>query len=52
MLVDNPELAQKYRDLAPRRITEAYQWPAVSEDYERLFQKVHEGHYRRSTSCD
>lgn len=45
MLIDDPQLAQSYRERAPLRIKEAYRWSAVSEDYERLFQGLIEGKY-------
>ena len=52
MLVDDPGLAQNYRERAPQRIKEAYQWPMVGDDYESLFQRLVDGHYSRSTPSD
>jgi glycosyltransferase involved in cell wall biosynthesis len=52
MLVDDPELAQSYRDRAPLRIKAAYQWSTVSEDYEALFRALVEKKYSRRTPAD
>jgi glycosyltransferase involved in cell wall biosynthesis len=52
LITDDPGLAQTYRDRAPRRVKEAYQWPMVTDDYERLFNRLHKGSYKRSTPCD
>jgi glycosyltransferase involved in cell wall biosynthesis len=51
-VLDDPELAQGYRDRAPGRILEAYQWPKITEDYERLFTHILDGHYRRHPASD
>ena len=52
MLIDDPALAQTYRERAPQRIKEAYQWPMVTDDYELLFQRLDDGYYKRSTPSD
>jgi glycosyltransferase involved in cell wall biosynthesis len=51
-LVDDPQLVQSLRDAAPRRILEDYQWPAIVEDYELLFQRVIDGYYDRDVPSD
>lgn len=51
-LVDDPESVKRYRQLAPKRIEEAYQWPMVSNDYEALFRNLVSGHYKKSTPSD
>jgi len=42
-LVDNPEKVHHYRKLAPERIREAYTWDIVTDRYEELCLKLHEG---------
>jgi glycosyltransferase involved in cell wall biosynthesis len=51
-LVDAPDLAESLREAAPRRVAEAYQWPAVIDDYERLFERLCKGYYNRRTPSD
>ena len=51
-LLDDPDLVEQYRSRAPMRIGEAYQWADVVGDYERLFQRLTAGYYKRSTRCD
>jgi glycosyltransferase involved in cell wall biosynthesis len=51
-LIDHPELAQQYRERAPRRVNEAYQWSAVVRDYETLFQRIDEGYYASAVPSD
>lgn len=51
-LIDDPDLAERYRQRAPRRIEEAYQWTAVTRDYEQLLQGLVGGHYAGRPSSD
>jgi glycosyltransferase involved in cell wall biosynthesis len=51
-IVDDPDLARSLREASPRRITDVYQWSAVIEDYEKLFERLAANHYRRSTPSD
>lgn len=37
----HPEIATKYREIAPERIKENYSWEKIIDDYERLFLKVY-----------
>jgi glycosyltransferase involved in cell wall biosynthesis len=39
-LMDNPQLAQEYRDRALRRAHSEYTWKAVTDRYERLFLRI------------
>jgi glycosyltransferase involved in cell wall biosynthesis len=39
-LLDHPEKAAYYRSLASKRAYEKYSWDKVTQDYERLFQKM------------
>ena len=40
MLIDHPQLVERYRALAVRRIEENYTWDKVTEQYERLFTRL------------
>lgn len=51
-IVDDPALAQSYRELAPRRVAEAYQWRQVTADYETLFQRLAAGYYSMPRQSD
>ena len=42
-LLDQPELVERYRALAVRRIEENYTWDKVTEQYERLFIRLVNG---------
>ena len=39
-LVDNPDVVEKYRTRAVKRIEEAYTWDRITESYEKLFIKM------------
>ncbi len=43
MLVDQPQMVERYRALAVRRIEENYTWDKVTEQYERLFMRLVNG---------
>jgi glycosyltransferase involved in cell wall biosynthesis len=51
-LIDDPQLAEQYRQRAPRRIEEAYQWATVTRDYEQLLQRIIDGHYAARPPSD
>ena len=51
-LVDNPDLASEYRERAPQRIEEAYQWDVVVRDYELLFEHLKSGYYLGNKPSD
>jgi glycosyltransferase involved in cell wall biosynthesis len=51
-LIDDPELAEQYRQRAPRRIEEAYQWAAVTRDYEQLLHRIIDGDYAKRPPSD
>jgi len=39
-LLDNPEVVEKYRNLAVKRIEQEYTWGKITNDYERLFMRM------------
>jgi glycosyltransferase involved in cell wall biosynthesis len=39
-IIENPSKAENYRRNAPNRITEAYTWEKIINDYEKLFKSV------------
>ena len=39
-LLDNPEVVEKYRNLAVKRIAQEYTWEKITNDYERLFMRM------------
>jgi len=42
-LLTDPQLAQKYREKALQRAVEHYSWEKVTDDYERLFERLLRG---------
>lgn len=51
-VIDDPALAQSLREKAVARIREAYQWDVVTADYEKMFERILDGHYRRNPKSD
>jgi glycosyltransferase involved in cell wall biosynthesis len=51
-LVDDPELAARYRRRAPQRVEEAYQWNVVVQEYEALFERLKDGYYTMTMPSD
>jgi len=49
MLLDQPQLVEKYRALAVRRIAENYTWDKITEQYERLFIRLVNGRLAGTT---
>lgn len=43
LLIDQPQMVERYRALAVRRIEENYTWDKVTEQYERLFLRLVQG---------
>jgi len=51
-LVDDPALAAKLREAAPKRIEQDYQWSKVIDDYEKLMQRVASDYYKENPDSD
>ena len=51
-LVDAPDLARSLGVAAKARVAEAYQWPAVVDDYELLFERLADGYYNTKVPSD
>jgi glycosyltransferase involved in cell wall biosynthesis len=51
-LVDNPHEVETFRARGPARILEAYQWDAVTADYEQLLERVASGYYKSKRPSD
>jgi glycosyltransferase involved in cell wall biosynthesis len=52
LLVDDPSLVEHYRERAPLRVKDAYQWPVVVDDYESVFERVIAGRLDRHSPQD
>lgn len=39
-LVDHPDVVQRFKQLAPERVSQHYNWDKIADDYERLFYQL------------
>lgn len=51
-MVDRPDEVEEFRRRGPARILEAYQWDAVTADYERLLERLMSGYYNSHRESD
>jgi glycosyltransferase involved in cell wall biosynthesis len=51
-IVDHPDEASRYRQKAVARIKEAYAWDKIAEDYERMFNNIISGYYKKGRGSD
>ena len=51
-IVDHPDEASRYRQKAVARIKEAYTWDKIAEDYERMFNNIISGYYKKGRGSD
>lgn len=50
--VEHPEVVAECRKKAVARIRDAYQWDRITDDYERLFERIVSGYYRQHPEND